>query len=106
MMTDTKPKRRNPIYPRWAEPFFGMSREYIARRGDGDFDRGYDNILDNFVAHWNAPARVNRFMPPTSRAHGMEWMPDTAKIAAKAQRIRAKRVAKIEQQKAGENAND
>lgn len=97
------PKTKNPIYPRWADPFFGMSGEYIARRGDGDFNRGYDNILDNFISHWNAQAKVNRFMPPTSRERGMEWMPDTAKIAAEAQRIRARRIAEREKQQTAED---
>lgn len=105
-MSNVKPAPRNPVYPRWADPFFGMSSDYILRAGDGDFDRGYDKILDNFIAHWNAQAKVNRFMPPTSRAHGMEWMPDTAKMAAEAQRIRAKRVAEMQKQQAGEYAGE
>jgi len=83
----------NPIYPRWDDPFAGMSREDILRAGDGDFNLGYDRILDEFIADWNANAAVNKYLPPTSREHGMEWEIDIAKVTAEAKRIRARKIA-------------
>lgn len=95
-----RPNRPNPIYPRWLDPFFGVSQEYLLKLGDGDAKRGYDKMLDAFIARWNASAKINRFIPPTSRENGMAWMPDSAKIAAEARRLRA------QQNRAEENDND
>ncbi|MDA8042442.1 MAG: hypothetical protein MPJ22_08505 [Pirellulales bacterium] len=68
------PRTRNPIYPRWDDPFFGTSRDSIIEYGDGDFDKGYNKILDNFIERWNKKAdKVG--LPKTSREHGMEWIP-------------------------------
>jgi len=92
-MPNTKLNRPNPIYPRWLDPFFGVSQKYLLKLGDGDAKRGYDKMLDAFIARWNASAKINRFIPPTSRENGMAWMPDSSKIAAEARRLRAQKIA-------------
>jgi len=100
-MPKSKP---NPIYPRWEDPFTGMSTEDIIRAGDGDFDRGYDKILDSFIASWNACAAKNKYLPPTSREHGLEWEIDVQKVAEEALRIRRREVAEIKAARAKQEA--
>jgi len=98
-----KPKSKaNPIYPRWEDPFCGMSDESIVRAGDGDFNRGYDKILDSFITSWNACAAVNKYLPPTSREHGMEWEIDLAKVVKEGKRIYARKIAKNKAAQAAE----
>ncbi|MDA8003222.1 MAG: hypothetical protein MPL62_18205 [Alphaproteobacteria bacterium] len=72
-----KPKRKNPIFPRWHDPFFGTNRDYLAGKGGGDPAKGYDMILVQAIEDWNATAE-KRGLPKTSKEHGMEWVP-TAK---------------------------
>jgi len=81
--------KRNPVYPRWVDPFFGKTKEDLLEIGQGNLQRGYDKILDDFIRSWNADAKVNKFIPPTSRREGMKWPPDIKKINAEWRRLRS-----------------
>lgn len=70
---------KNPVYLRFSDPFFGMSTEYLAGRGDGDAGKGYDIVLQRFVINWNEGADARRAKgiawPKTSIENGLEWIP-------------------------------
>lgn len=67
-------RRRNPIFSRWDDPFFGTTKEFLAGLGGGDPAKGYDIILDRGIADWNRRADENPNMPHTSREHGLDWI--------------------------------
>ena len=67
-------RKVNPVFTRWTDPFFGMSRDYLAGLGNGDAAVGYDKVLDEYIESWNKGAE-ERGMPLTSKKYGLEWIP-------------------------------
>ncbi len=67
--------KRNPIFPRWHDPHFGMNRDFLAGYGGGDPSVGYNKVLDEAIASWNKSVDKGADMPRTSKDHGMDWIP-------------------------------
>lgn len=67
-------RKRNPIFPRWHDPHFGMSRDYLAGLGDGDPTVGYNKVLDRAIVSWNKRADENPNIPHTNKETGMDWI--------------------------------
>ncbi len=70
---------KNPIFPKWHDPFLGVTREFLAGYGDGDAGKGYNRLLKEEVDEWNKRVDEGMDMPHTSIENGMDWMPSIDK---------------------------